>query len=64
MKLSAILAILSSVLLARGGFAQGLASINGQLAAGGMATQQIGAGPYVFYFEAGGNLVVSIGEQR
>jgi glyoxylase-like metal-dependent hydrolase (beta-lactamase superfamily II) len=63
MKLAAMMAALSVALLAQRGFSQGLASIDEQIAADGIATQQIGDGLYVFYFESGGNLVVSIGTQ-
>lgn len=63
MKVTVMLAGLAATLLTRGGLAQGLVSIDEQIAAGGIATQQIGDGLYVFYFKSGGNLVVSIGNQ-
>ena len=63
MKHTAMMVALAAALIAQGGFAQGLASIDEQIAAGGIATQQIGPGLYVFYFESGGNLLVSIGDQ-
>jgi cyclase len=56
-------AALVAVLLVRTAGAQGLAAIDEQIASAGIATQQIGPGFYVFYFESGGNLLVSIGDQ-
>ena len=63
MRVSATCAALAAALLAKGAAAQGLASIDAQIAAGGVAVQRIGEGLYVLYLEAGGNPVVSIGEQ-
>ncbi len=63
MKQTAMLAALVAGLIARGVFAQGLVSIDEQIADGGIATQEIGDGLYVFYFASGGNLLVSIGDQ-